>query len=427
MILSFRTAAGILVMTSGLLLSGLRGEVPQSYFAGGTQPWPEELKAQLDEHADILSLGINIDWLEKTRIDAELYVEAIARTAEAVKAGRLPGAVVHVGRLDGTMLPIAVGHVMCDPRRMPLHRTTRYSVQDLTGPVVTVPLVFQAINDRKLSHGTRLEEHFGELEGTALGRVSVLELLQHRSGLPGEWPHDEAFEDRSGLLAALAEWHTEPEVLMRASPSALNYAVLGMLVEEVTGESLRDMAVELFGDEAQRGAEDPLIALAAADGLRHSIAPGRYSERLRRMVWAEPDEPVAELLTPHAGHWGLITSADALAAMVSRSIMASAIFEGWARRMSVPMVGESAPRMGPGVMSGRFGPDSFGWDSPTGSSVWALPSERAYIIFLSNMDHPDGVDPEADDPRDVILPLLAEAIGWQKESQPAREERETGR
>ncbi len=404
-----------LTLTVGLLAPPSGAEKPQSYYAGGTQPWPEGLREQLDEHADILSLGINIDWLGRTRIDPELYVEAIVRTAEAVKEERLPGAVVHVDRLDGTMLPIAVGYFITDPWKRPLERTTRYSLHDLTGPAVTVPLVFQTIGSNKLSYGTTAGELLEELGDTGLGGVTVLELLQHRSGLPAQWPHDVEFEDRSGLLRTLSEWRQPPATLMRAKPSALNYTVLGMMLEEATGETLRRQAVELFGDQVRQGEDDPVVALAAADRHRHSIAPGRYSSRLRRMVWAEPEEPVAELLSPHAGHWGLIASADAVSGLVARSLVAGAIFEGWARRTSVPIEGEDTLRMGPGVMSGRFGRDSFGWDSPHGSSVWVLPSERAYIIFLSNADHPHGLDPEAEDPRDVILPLLAEALGWQKE------------
>lgn len=77
--------------------------------------------------------------------------------------------------------------------------------------------------------------------------------------------------------------------------------------------------------------------------------------------------------------------------------------------------------MGLGYQLGRFGEGSFGWDSPHGSSFWALPGQMAVIVFLSNQDHPGGVGSGEGDPREIVLPLLANAAGWDDADPPGEE------
>ncbi|CAN5292286.1 hypothetical protein BH09SUM1_BH09SUM1_08780 [soil metagenome] len=395
-----------------LLISASRAGCEKTkYYLGDNISFPATMQAKLDTHADIISLGINPEWLRKAQIDPDAYISAIDKTATAVVEGRIPGAVIYADRLQQTTMPIAVGSMMTDPQKRPTSAEMIYDIHDLTGALLTVPLALSAIDEGKLTRKTTLGELFPKLKAPQAA-ITIEDLLNHRSGFV------EA-EDLFGKAKTPDEiWQRIRDAKLKGKPgdriivSDVNYFLLARAIEKVQGEPFsttvqRDifaflgMGSALLGDVGDR---------------RQLIAPGRYSNSLRRMVWAEQEGALAGAFGAEAGHAGAYCSADDLSGE-ARALLALAALNPSTETTTSTLALALLPRGGEpvsmGFRHGRFGARSFGWDSPAGSSFWVLPEAMGFIIFLSNADHPNGNRKPGDpDVRDEALPLLARSLGW---------------
>ena len=407
--------AGVTVLA--ILLAFIASGAPSQtkYFAGGTVPFPEDQKALLDQHAEILSLGINADWVKGSRIDPRPYIQAIHQTALAVEQGRIPGAVLLADRYIHNTMPIAIGSKMTDPQHHPLAYDSRYFVEDLTGPLVTVPLVLSAVSAGKLSLGDMVSEHIGELKNSPIGGVSLEQLLRHSSGLPEEMPLGARIETREEFFDRLRAIKPTAKPGRKVQKSSLNFLLLGLVLERVEGVSFSERAARMLEMNFGSG----LSSLKLDADKRHLVAPGEYNSWLGRMAWGEPAEPFGLYLAPDAGHTGLTVNADEIKFQCKNLMTAASLPVALpdfptTEVMSLALSGdpelEGGKKMGLGFEIGRFGPKSFGWDSPHGSSFWVLPDRYAYIVYLSNPWHPKRPAETRADPRDKVLPLLAESL-----------------
>ncbi|MCC6546380.1 beta-lactamase family protein [Candidatus Sumerlaeota bacterium] len=397
-----------------LCACGASAQEPKTYLQGGAKPFPAGLKAKLDAHADIIALGINSEWLAASNIDAAKYIEAISITADAVERGEMPGAVIHVDRIASNTIPISIGDMMTDPQRHRAERDTLYDVGDLTGPLFTNPLVVTALMQQKLKLEQKISDLLPVFRGTNKEAITIEELLRHSSGLPAVHDAPEAPHNRDEVLAFIAQLPTRFPPGTQVEVSDLNEVLLGMVVEKAFGGNYSDIVQEKIIDAYGMTPS----ALGALPDHRLIIAPGEYSQRLGRMVWAEPAEPIAMALGRDSGHTGAVVFADALANMLKNTIplITLSTLPGTEKftplgRLLVPSTNlPGGAHMAGGVAVGKLGPRSYGWDARSGSSVWILPDKMAYVIFLSNYSHPNGLTDRKGDCRERVLPLLAEAL-----------------
>jgi CubicO group peptidase (beta-lactamase class C family) len=199
--------------------------------------------------------------------------------------------------------------------------------------------------------------------------------------------------------------------------SPLNFMVLGLILEELEEKPFS----ELGAAEILAGFGRGRATLTPNPDERHGVAPGAYSKWLGRMAWTEPAEPFGLALVPNAGHTGLVTAADDVMARATTLLPIGAVMVNWkdtragqvyARALAPDPSIPGGESMGLGFQLGRYGPKSYGWDSPHGSSVWMLPDQLGYVIYLSNEDHPKDDPDRTDSPREKALTLLGKALGW---------------
>lgn len=412
-----RAAVIAMLLCAGLL------PAESSYLAGGETPFPAEQKAILDRHGEILSLGINHDWLRESRIDVALYVEALSIVATAVEKNEIPGAVIYMDRFESNTMPAAIGYLMTDPQRHRAEWDTSYYVHDLTGAVVTVPLVHLAIAEQRLALGDTVGSLLPPLAGSDKGEITVEMLLRHSSGLPAEIPDVIEVESEEDFYGALAEIPLAGRPGEKHVTSPLNFLLLGLIVEKAREAPLS----EQFADAIYTFLQVEMASMTVSADRRQFVAPDLYSDRLGRLAWMEPVDPLGEWLAPNAGHVGLTAPVESFS-IIGKSLLAFSKVDGAAAawgipsyldRVRSPAAGvEGGEGMGLGVKFGRLGEKSLGWDSAAGSSFWVLPEEDAFIVYLSNPLHPNGIGPRWADPREKVLPLLAEALARGREKAP---------
>ncbi len=317
-------------------------------------------------------------------------LEAVAGVVdEEIGAGRIPGAVVLVGHDGEIVYRRAFGARQTVPERQPMTDDTIFDLASLTKVVATTTAVMQLVERGDLHLDAPVARYWPAFGGNGKRRITVEELLTHRSGLRADIDLRSSW---SGYREALTRIAAERPLRPPGSGflySDINFEVLGELVRRVSGQPL-DVYCRARVFEPL-GMRDTGFRPAARSA---GIAPTTYvGGRLRR---GEVHDPTAQRMGGVAGHAGLFSTAGDLA------VFAQMLLDGGAargaqilkpatvRRMTRPQGSAAPPRRGLGWEIGsRLGSASYGHTGYTGTSLWIDPATRSFVVLLTNRVHPD--------------------------------------
>ena len=214
---------------------------------------------------------------------------------DAIAANELPGAVVQIGHGGQVVFRKAYGERKLDGEpglnavpapAEPMTEDTIFDIASLTKPFATAPAIMQLFEQGKLQFDDPVQKYlpdFNTANDPLRAEVTLRMLLTHTSGLPG----DVELKDPWGLAQI-----DRPEGFRRAlttpleSPpgagfrySDINFILLGLLVEKLTGET--------EDDYVQRNVFGPL-GLADTRYLPAAKACGPHGMRGAALAWAPP-------------------------------------------------------------------------------------------------------------------------------------------
>ena len=336
---------------------------------------------------------------------------------EAITQQKLPGAVVLVGRKGRTVWQKAYGSRTIDPKREPMTIDTIFDLASLTKVVATATSIMILVDRGKIRLTDPVSNYIPELKGDGREKITIEELLIHRSGYA---PDFDLREQWVGYDEAIKRLIKEP---LRTPPgtrfvySDINYIALGEVVKRVGG-----MALDSF---AKTNIFDPLkmrdTGFRPAVSLQSRIAP---TEKRRGQlnylgdsptnagsdadVWlrGQVHDPTSYRMNGVAGHAGLFSTAADLS-IYAQMILNGGEFKG-VRVLSPASVAEmTRPRLVNNFGGTRglgwdinssfstnrgdlFPLGSFGHTGFTGTSIWIDPASEMFVVFLSNRVHPNG-------------------------------------
>lgn len=124
---------------------------------------------------------------------------------------------------------------------------TEYRIGSIS-KVFTAVLIYQLVDERRLSLGDKLSKFFPHLPNA--GRITIADLLGHRSGLANFTNHT-GFDDWKDkpkthveLLALIQNQQPDFEAGARADYNNSNYLLLGYIVEQIAGEDYKTVLGE---------------------------------------------------------------------------------------------------------------------------------------------------------------------------------------
>ncbi|MFL5578488.1 MAG: serine hydrolase domain-containing protein [Gemmatimonadaceae bacterium] len=316
--------------------------------------------------------------------------------ARGVAARGFPGAAVLVGRRGGAVWARGYGHLSwaagspaVDPD------ATVYDLASLTKVVATTTAAMILYDEGRLRLDDPVAKYLPAFAGGAKSRVTVRQLLTHRSGLPagrglGRDRHSPA-EARRLVLATPLQYAPGARTLY----SDAGFEVLGFVVEAAARQPL-DAFVE-------KRVFRPL-------GMRHTAFRPGAALRLR----AAPTEPrrdggaplrgvvhddEAAALGGVAGHAGLFSTAGDLA-VFAQMLLDGGTFNGVriVRDSTVALFTRPGPGWrglgwetcyGGGSCGQVMGERAFGHTGFTGTSLWIDPDRETFVIVLANWAHTD--------------------------------------
>ena len=344
--------------------------------------------------AAFLTLGDTTVLRQRPPAEVGMDGDRLALIDRAVKqglaAGGFPGAAVVVGRNGAIVWEKGYGSAEWGFGLPAVNtRTTLYDLASLTKVVATSAAAMVLYDRGKLKLDAPVGRYLPEYRRGNKARVTVRDLLTHRSGLPAGRDLRRARNTREARRLVL-ETPLEAEPGMRTQYSDVGADVMAFVIEKITGERL-DQFVERTVYR-RLGLRNTLF-IPGRD-QRSRIAPtgnhppGGYP--LRGVVHDEN----AFKLGGIAGHAGLFATASDL------SVFAQMMLNGGTYR-GVRIVSDStvarftarpsrARALGWAVCSGggscgfHLGPRAYGHTGFTGTSLWIDPDAKMFVIVLTN-------------------------------------------
>ena len=304
---------------------------------------------------------------------------------EGLGAGGYPGIVAVVGRREGVVWRRGFGRLtweMLSPPVTPLE--TMYDVASLTKVAATAMAAMILWDEGRLRLEAPVSRYLPEFRGEGRERVTVEQLLTHRSGLPAAPALGGAMTPERARRAVL----TTPvmrEPGMRGTYSDAGPVILALVVEAIARESLdRFVARRVFRPLGMRH-----TAFRPAASPNRHIAPTSLG-----LPPGVVHDGNARRLGGVAGHAGLFATADDLARLALALLNGGAA--GGVRIVSDSAVNRFTRRsagwraLGWDTCAGgascgqRMGARAFGHTGFTGTSMWIDPDRELFVIVLTN-------------------------------------------
>ena len=304
---------------------------------------------------------------------------AFKPVAEAVEAGRIPGAALGIVSIDGQSAVRFAGMAALVPEPETLSRDHWFDLASLSKVIATTPMILTLAEQGRIDLDRPLTDAIPDLRqydvaNAAERRLTFRDGLMHRSFLPAVEPIYTYGDDPARLRAFVLqrEWRHGPPVY-----SDINFILLGIAIERITGA--------------------PLSAWPLGEGLSFGPPPGPAvatedcSGRRRVMNGAVHDENAFALggAPGHAGLFGTIDGVLGFArAMLDGSLLSPAMLaevrtaderhrtSGWERAFAGWHGGDACSA------------DTIGHTGFTGTGLW-IDFERGIAwSLLTNRVHP---------------------------------------
>ena len=344
-------------------------------------------------------------------VDPARLAEIDQIVAAGIADGRMPGAVVVVGRGDTVLFEKAYGQRATAPLAEPMTLDTVFDMASLTKVVATTTAVMQLVERGVVRLTDPVASWVPGFERFGKGGITIRHLLTHVSGLR---PDVDLGDPWKGYDAAIDLAKDEvPQSLPgeRFVYSDINFFLLGHIVAQASGLPLeRYTAERVFGPlgMTDTGFLPPIERVGR-------IAP---TERCRFLdAWpckapeVEPlrgvvHDPTARRMGGVAGHAGLFSTARDMTRFARMLLGGGALGP---RRVLSPLT--VAKMIAPATPAGMPAARGLGWDVDTsfssnrgelmpvgsfghtgftGTSLWVDPRTKLFVIFLSSRLHPDG-------------------------------------
>jgi CubicO group peptidase (beta-lactamase class C family) len=311
-----------------------------------------------------------------------------------ITAGGYPGAAVVVGRKGAAVWQKGFGKLSWSASDSPVEaETTIYDVASLSKVVGTTTAVMVLYDEKKIDLEAPVLRYLPAFSGGLKDKVTVRDLLTHRSGLPAGrdlWRKARSPQEARDMVLATQLVYRPNEGYIY---SDLGADVLGMIVEEVSGERLdRFLTRRVFSPLGMNH-----TFYRPADSLRHRIAPTEVSPPRGYPIRGEVHDENAYALGGIAGHAGLFSTAADLS-VFAQMMLNKGTYEG------VQIISDSTVdlftrrtaghrALGWDTAEGDYGSGkylterSYGHTGFTGTSIWIDPDREMFVVLLTNRVH----------------------------------------
>jgi CubicO group peptidase (beta-lactamase class C family) len=343
----------------------------------------------------------------KTAVDAIL--------ASAIASRVFPGAVVEVGRAGGALFTGAAGSLTYDTHAAPVGAHTIYDLASLTKVIGTAALMAGEVQSGRMQLKDPVRHWIASWTGEEREVVTIQDLLEHCSGLPGHRHYFESHRGRASFETAICNEPLDYTPRSASIYSDPGFILLGFAIENAAGAPL-----DRQFDRWRAAALGPDIEVRYRPGpdWLERTAPTENAPSGQLRCGEVHDENAAALggVAAHAGLFGTAAAVGACA----RWWMRSPALPLFAAKTAVPNSSRALAwdTMLPTSSCGsKLSAAAIGHTGFTGTSLWIDPAQDLYVVILANRVHPTR---EGDGIQDVRRALHdAIVTGLQADAGPA--------
>ena len=313
----------------------------------------------------------------------------VRRTVEAgIEQGFFSGAVVLAGRRDRILMHEAFGHAQVLPQRIPMQRDSIFDLASVTKVVATATACAVCIDEGLVDLDRPARQYLADLTGKGAQKITLGQLGSHTSGFDNAKFTSSHRGD--AMLRALLAVSPRDEPGHHFKYACLNFILLGLLVENVSGHPL-----DAFCEEH---VFRPL-------GMRETgFGPVPASARVVAMSGAvgQINDAQARLAGKPVGNAGLFSTAPDLARfcqmmvgggrlgdtqIISKAVLQKITHDSTSARVGRGFGWDLRPQGRPRGLSDA----TFYHTGYTGQSIWIDPKLKLYVIVLTNRNHPKDI------------------------------------
>jgi uncharacterized protein YbbC (DUF1343 family)/CubicO group peptidase (beta-lactamase class C family) len=329
-------------------------------------------------------------------LESSLPVSAIDdAVARAIADGKLPGAVVIIGRRDGVLLRRAYGFRQVQPDRVPMTLDTLFDLASLTKPIATATSIMVLAERGSIGLDDPLAKYVPECGQGGKAAITLRHLLLHVSGMPADTPTDDFAHGRDEAIRRICKEPLRAPPTVKSIYSDVGFILLEEVVRRVTSQELPDFASHTIF--APLGMTETRF-VPSEEGRRKAAWTQLVDGAWRAGV---VHDPRAFQLGGVAGHAGLFATADDLA-VYARAILGGGQVDGKRMLSTRSVAAMIAPYDVPGGIrtlgwavdstwkGTGLSPRAVGHFGFTGTAMWIDPDKDFFTVVLTNRVHPDG-------------------------------------
>jgi uncharacterized protein YbbC (DUF1343 family) len=329
-------------------------------------------------------------------------VDPFAAIDDAVNAavgdGKLPGAVVVVGRRDRILLRRAYGSRALEPTRVTMTADTVFDLASLTKPIATATSILILADRGLLTVDDPVAKYLPDFGKNGKSNITLRHLLTHVSGLPADTPRRDYYAGRDEAIRRACNLTLKSPPGAQFVYSDIGFILLGEVVRRVSGQDLAAFSsAAIFAPLGMRE-----TGFLPGDALKLRAAPTEQRDGV--FMQGVVHDPLAYLLGGVAGHAGLFSTADDLS-IFAQAMLGEGEVDGkrifsastWNALVSPHDVPGGIRTLGwdlkTGFSSNRgdsLSRRAIGHGGFTGTSLWIDPDKDLFVLFLSNRVHPNG-------------------------------------
>ena len=240
-------------------------------------------------------------------------IDAIA--ADEIKSGRIPGAVILVGRHGQLAYTKAFGDRARTPATEPMTLDSIFDMASLTKPMATATAIMILIEEGKIRLSDPIRKFLPDWNNQGKGSITIDQLMRHRSGLI---PDNNISDYSQGPEQA---WKRMANLDLVGPPgeqfrySDVGFMALGRIVEKVSGQSLDEFTRKRIFEPlgmSNTGFAPPGKPLPEMQLSR--TAPTEVVNQV--MARGQVHDPRSRALNGIAGHAGLFSSVEDISTYV---------------------------------------------------------------------------------------------------------------
>jgi CubicO group peptidase (beta-lactamase class C family) len=348
-------------------------------------------------------------------LDAGKFAAIDAAIDSFISRQQMPGAVFHLER-GGIVHEKAYGRLNFDTDAQPVAPDTIFDAASLTKVVATTPSIMLLIEQGSIALDAPLVRYFPDCGGGGKDAITIRHLLTHTSGLAAGLPPNPPWRgEQAAFKLACAQTVNHPPGT-NFLYSDINFLLLGLLVQRVSGMPLNDFAQQRI--HRKLGMRDtfflPLQNIAASriaptqKMLDRATQPLHIDLRDGEMLRGIVHDPTVRFMGGVGGSAGLFTTIGDLS-RYARMVVNGGELDG-VRVLSAESIRLMSTLQSPASLQSVDGRRTAGWDldSPyarprgsifpigsfghtgfTGCILWIDPFSKTFFAFLSNRVYPN--------------------------------------